>query len=125
MDSLRELERSTGTSTSMSGTGEAQVSHNKLSYGARKELSKVIKKAEKAVAEAEARISELENGIAVIEAKLATPEGASDASLYGEYSALKRTFRCDGSMDRTDNGVGRVEYAGFMKRLLASERQLI
>lgn len=45
MDSLRELERSTGTSTSMSGTGEAQVSHNKLSYEARKELSKVIKKA--------------------------------------------------------------------------------
>lgn len=65
MDSLRELERSTGTSTSMSGTGEAQVSHNKLSYEARKELSKVIKKAEKAVAEAEARISELENGIGV------------------------------------------------------------
>ena len=28
--------------------------------------------------------------IAVIEAKLATPEGASDASLYGEYSALKK-----------------------------------
>ena len=90
MDSLRELERSTGTSTSTSGTGEAQVSQNKLSYEARKELSKAIKKAEKAVAEAEARISELENGIAVIEAKLATPEGASDASLYGEYSALKK-----------------------------------
>ena len=90
MDSLRELERSTGTSTSTSGTGEAQVSQNKLSYEARKELSKAIKKAEKAVAEAEARISELENGIAVIEAKLATPEGASDASLYGEYFALKK-----------------------------------
>ena len=71
-------------------TGETQVSQNKLSYEARKELSKAIKKAEKAVAEAEARISELENGIAVIEAKLATPEGASDASLYGEYSALKK-----------------------------------
>lgn len=52
MDSLRELERSTGTSTSTSGTGEAQVSQNKLSYEARKELSKAIKKAEKAVAEA-------------------------------------------------------------------------
>ena len=90
MDSLRELERSTGTRTSTSGTVEAQVSQNKLSYEARKELSKVIKKAEKAVAAAEARISELENGIAVIEAKLATPEGASDASLYGEYSALKK-----------------------------------
>ena len=37
----------------------------------------------------------------------------------------KRTFRCDGSMDRTDNGVGRAEYAGFMKRLLVSERLLI
>ena len=55
MDSLRELERSTGTSTSTSGTGEAQVSQNKLSYEARKELSKAIKKAEKAVAEAVSR----------------------------------------------------------------------
>ena len=90
MDSLRELERSTGTSTSTSGTGEAQVSQNKLSYEARKELSKAIKKAEKAVAEAENKITELENSIAAIEARLATPEGASDTSLYNDYSSLKK-----------------------------------
>ena len=90
MDSLRELERSTGTNTSTSGAEEVQLSQNKLSYEARKEQSKAIKKAEKAVAEAEARISELEASIAAIEARLATPEGASDTSLYSEYSTLKK-----------------------------------
>ncbi len=90
MDSLRELERSTGTNTSTSGAEEVQLSQNKLSYEARKEQSKAIKKAEKAVAEAEARISGLEASIAAIEARLATPEGASDTSLYSEYSTLKK-----------------------------------
>ena len=66
---------------------------NKLSYEARKELSKVIKKAEKVVvAEAEPVSRSLRMALPVIEAKLATPEGASDASLYGEYSALKKNF---------------------------------
>jgi len=71
------------------GTHEAQL----LAHDAEDEVVGALGKPElffDAVAEAEARISELENGIAVIEAKLATPEGASDASLYGEYSALKK-----------------------------------
>ena len=53
MDSLREIGTFYWDEYFHVGTGEAQVSHNKLSYEARKELSKVIKKAEKAVAEAE------------------------------------------------------------------------
>ena len=90
MDNLRELERCSQTNTSAASTSEAQPSQNKLSYEARKEQSKAIKKAEKAVAEAETRISELEASIAAIEAKLATAEGASDVSLYSEYSAMKK-----------------------------------
>lgn len=89
MDSLRELERATQAASS-SNDMDAQPTQNKLSYEARKEQSKAIKKAEKAVAEAEKRITELENAIAAIEAKLATPEGASDASLYNDYSSLKK-----------------------------------
>ncbi|WP_278625126.1 ABC-F family ATP-binding cassette domain-containing protein [Parabacteroides gordonii] len=89
MDSLRELERATQAASS-SNDMDAQPTQNKLSYEARKEQSKAIKKIEKAVAEAEKRITELENAIAAVEAKLATPEGASDASLYDDYSSLKK-----------------------------------
>lgn len=89
MDSLRELERATQAASS-SNDMDVQPTQNKLSYEARKEQSKAIKKIEKAVAEAEKRITELENAIAVVEAKLATPEGASDTSLYNDYSSLKK-----------------------------------
>lgn len=89
MDSLRELER-TVQSASSSGETEDQSTQNKLSYEARKEQSKAIKKVEKSVAEAEKKITGLETSIAEIEAKLATPEGASDTSLYSDYSSLKK-----------------------------------
>ena len=89
MDSLRELERST-QAASLAADTDVQPTQNKLSYEARKEQSKAIKKVEKAVAEAENKITELENYIAAIEARLATPEGASDTSLYNDYSSLKK-----------------------------------
>ncbi|KKB59836.1 ABC-F family ATP-binding cassette domain-containing protein [Parabacteroides goldsteinii] len=89
MDSLRELERST-QAASLAADTDVQPTQNKLSYEARKEQSKAIKKVEKAVAEAENKITEQENSIAAIEARLATPEGASDTSLYNDYSSLKK-----------------------------------
>ncbi len=89
MDNLRELERSVQTTVSVEGTA-AEPTRNKLSYEARKEQNKVIKKVEKAIAESEKKITELENSIAAIEIKLATPEGAADVSLYTEYSELKK-----------------------------------
>ena len=54
-----------------------------------KERNKVIKKAEKAVEQAEQKIEELEQNIAAIETKLATPEGASDTTLFTQYGELK------------------------------------
>lgn len=90
MDNLRELERSIQVLTSAENT--EQPTQNKLSYEARKELSRSIKKIEKAIADLENRINDLEKSIAAIEAKLATPEGASDVSLYNEYSALKKNL---------------------------------
>ena len=89
MDSLRELERSK-QAASLVADKDVQPTQNKLSYEARKEQSKAIKKVEKAVAEAENKITELENSIAAIEARLVTPEGASDTSLYNDYSSLKK-----------------------------------
>lgn len=86
MENLRELECSAQqTVRSM----EVEPTQNKLSYEARKEHSRLVRKVEKAVAEAEHKIAELEQAIAETEARLATPEGAADASLYTRYSALK------------------------------------
>jgi ATP-binding cassette subfamily F protein 3 len=87
MDSLRELERPSPVSAAPAD--DAETTPNKRSYEARKEQSKAIRKAEKAVAEVETQITELENRISSLETRLATPEGASDASLYSEYSTLK------------------------------------
>ena len=66
------------------------VSASALSYEEMKERNKRIKKAEKAVADCEARIEKLEGDIAAIEAGLATPEGASDMSLFTQHGDLKK-----------------------------------
>ena len=89
MDSLRELERSTQKALSATTT-EAAPTKDKLSYEARKELARSIKKAEKAVADAENKITELEGVIASLEARMATPDGAADAALYADYSLKKK-----------------------------------
>lgn len=97
MDSLRELELSTQT-TSSSSDADVLPTQNKLSYEARKEQNKAIKKVEKSIAESEQKITDLETAIAVVEARLATPEGASDTTLYNEYSSLKKEL--SDTMDR-------------------------
>ena len=89
LDSLRELERVAPVGKPEAADAAAP-SRGKLSYEARKEQGKALRKAEKAVADAEVRIGELERAIADIEGQLATPEGASDASLYTRYSELKK-----------------------------------
>ena len=66
------------------------VSASALSYEEMKERNKRIKKAEKAVSDCEARIEKLEGDIAAIEARLATPEGATDMSLFTQHGNLKK-----------------------------------
>lgn len=60
-----------------------------LSYEAQKELNKKIKKLERQVADCEAGIEQTESAIAILEVKMATPEGASDMSLYEQHQKLK------------------------------------
>ena len=60
-----------------------------LSYAEMKERNKTVKKAEKAVEMAEQKVAKLEGQIAEIEEKLATPEGASDTTLFTRYGELK------------------------------------
>ena len=77
IENLNEL----GLSKSKTATIEnspKEISENKLSYEARKELNKRLRKAEKAVEEAEAIVSGLENEIANMQKQLEIPEKASD-----------------------------------------------
>lgn len=90
VDNLRELERSVQPNTTTDSLNEEKVTDSKLSYEARKEQAKVIRRAEKAIAECEDEIANKESKISELEVQLATPEGASDTSLYAEYGELKK-----------------------------------
>ena len=89
LDSLKELEQTTKNEAGSDGE-LAAPSQNKLSYEASKELSRQIKKIEKSITDTERTIETTETKITAIEEQLATVEGASDASLYSEYSNLKK-----------------------------------
>ena len=91
LESLQELEKKTETPKQV-GVENPSTSESKLSYEARKELNRQIKRQEKLVAESEHRIEELEQSIADLEARLATPEGASDTSLYTQYAEQKQAL---------------------------------
>ncbi len=68
----------------------ASASNNKLSYEARKEQSKLLRKAERAVEEAENQISTLETELTGIETDLQNPEKATDTSLFELYEKKKQ-----------------------------------
>lgn len=98
IESLNELQKSPSLSASptagkavsgSSGTEPAQPSAAKLSYEEQKELNKKLKKLERRIADCEAEIEQTESAIAILEAKMATPEGASDMSLYEQHQKLK------------------------------------
>jgi len=89
MDTLRELELS-ASAKSVSDQAEKPVSENKLSYEARKEFSKKIKKAERAVEEAEKEVSKLEAELAGLDKLLELPENASDNEFIQRYHKKQR-----------------------------------
>lgn len=89
MATLKDLEVSLRTASTKSAE-EDKPSDNKLSYEARKELSKQIRKVERAVEEAEKQISALETEIANIEKELEIPANAADGELFKKYEKKKR-----------------------------------
>ena len=89
MDTLRELEISTSLRSAAAAVDKS-VSDNKLSYEARKELNKKIKKAERAVEEMEKLISKFEDEIAEMDRQLEKPEKASDNEYIQLYQRKKR-----------------------------------
>ncbi len=78
IENLNELGLSQSQTTVVEVPVEKEVSENKLSYEARKELNKKIRKAEKEVELAENAVEKFENEIAEMQIQLENPEKASD-----------------------------------------------
>ncbi len=91
IDNLNELQKSTlqSTATFAQDNIPKELSGARLSYEEQKERNKRLKKLERRVADCEAEISQTEAALAIVEQKMATPEGASDMSLYEQYRKLK------------------------------------
>lgn len=88
MDNLQELERSKLAASS--NPREEVPSESKLSYEARKELNKTIRKQERTITDSEKKMAKIQTEIDQIELKLTTPEGASDVALYTAHGDLKK-----------------------------------
>jgi ATP-binding cassette subfamily F protein 3 len=89
MDSLRDLEIANSLKSANEGKDKV-VSENKLSYEARKEQNRKIKKAERAVEEIEKTIAACETELADMDKQLERPEKASDNDYIQLYQRKKR-----------------------------------
>ncbi len=83
LESLKELD--TNINKKEEATTPKVSTDSKLSYEARKEAAKKVKKAERNVEEAEKAINTIETRIKEIEEALAQPENATDTQLCQEY----------------------------------------
>lgn len=78
IENLNELDLMQYQSVATEKTVKKEVSENKLSYEARKELNRKIRKAEKGFEQTENTIEKLETEIADMQSQLENPEKASD-----------------------------------------------
>ena len=115
IENLNELQKASSLSESPTGgkkpsAAEApQASSGRLSYEEQKELNKRLKKLERRVADCETEIEQTEAAIAILEEKMATPEGASDMSLYEQHQKLKQQL--DRVMEEWDAASTELEEA--------------
>ena len=77
----QEAASATASSTPLAGA---------LNYAAQKAAARQQKKLEKALTDAEELVSQLESAIQMLEAKMCTPEGGADMSLYEKHAQLKK-----------------------------------
>ena len=88
-----ELEHEGGAPLSKAAAPAAvpvEEAAGKLSYEQRKEKNKALKKAEKLVADKENEVARLESERADLEHRMATPEGAQDATIFAKYEEIKQ-----------------------------------
>lgn len=89
MDSFRELEISNSLKAATE-TVEKVASENKLSYEARKEQNRKIRKAEKEVEDVEKQIAAYESELEIMNKQLELPEYASDSDFIMSYQKKQR-----------------------------------
>ncbi len=92
MDSLKELEISNSLKASVENKDKT-ASENKLTYEARKEQNRKIRKAERDVEEKEKLVSALETEIAKMDQMLQLPEKASDNEYILLYQKKQRELQ--------------------------------
>jgi ATP-binding cassette subfamily F protein 3 len=88
MESLQEIE--IANKSVIQANTEKTPTENRMSYEARKEYNKQVKKLEKAVEELESNISSLEKQVAQTEQMMMTPEGASNLALIQIHTKVKK-----------------------------------
>lgn len=89
IDTLDQLQLKNNSTTTKSSE-EPNISSGKLSYEQQKEQAKLIRKAEKKVADCEQTVLKIEEEKEQLEMALSTPEGASDTSLFTQYSDCQK-----------------------------------
>ncbi len=89
MEHLRELEI-TQTASQQSSTVDKVVSEQKISYEARKELSRKIRKAEKSISECEVQIQNMESELVTMNRLLQLETYASDTDFILGYQKKQR-----------------------------------
>lgn len=93
MESLDELHTVSTQPMDSPTTQNNTASEGKQSYEERKEQAKIRRKLEKEVERCESEVNRLEEQKQAIEAKLATPEGATDSSLFTEYNSIQQELK--------------------------------
>jgi len=88
MDNLQEIEKQ--AQTSKQDNVEKTPTDNKLSYEARKEFNKQVKRLEKQVEKCESNIESLEKQVAQTEEKLMSPEGSTNLALHQIHAKVKK-----------------------------------
>ena len=90
IDSLAELNKTVAEKeVKVTEPVVEERSSNQISYEARKELNRKIRKAERSMEEAEKAVEKIEAEIAEMEEMLQKPENVADGTLFQKYEAKK------------------------------------
>lgn len=107
IDSLTELERNVTRSSSQTAAPATSENEGRLSYDRQKELRRLWRNAERRLQDSEDAVAQLEAARHLVEDRMATPEGAADATLAEKYASLSRQL--DTAMAEWEQCAGEVE----------------
>jgi len=106
LDNLRDIELQVQAKAATEPS-EKTPSENKLSYEARKEFNKQVRRLEKQVELCESQINRLEKQVSQTEAMLSTPDGASNMALIQLHAKSKKEL--DEKMDEWEQATMELE----------------